>query len=49
MPLSEAHRITDQVEEAIRKEIPEADITVHAEPLEAPPPAVGEDGEVPEA
>ena len=35
--LIEAHRLTDLVEEAIRKEIPGADITVHAEPLETPP------------
>jgi cation diffusion facilitator family transporter len=37
LPLVEAHRITDQVEDAIRKEIPGADITVHVEPLEPPP------------
>jgi ferrous-iron efflux pump FieF len=48
MPLSEAHRITDLVEEAIRKEIPGADITVHAEPLEAPLPAVVGNVKVPE-
>ena len=42
MPLSEAHRITDLVEEAIRKEIPGADITVHAEPLAEPPPAAAD-------
>jgi cation diffusion facilitator family transporter len=42
MPLSEAHRITDLVEEAIRKEIPGAGITVHAEPLAEPPPAAAD-------
>ena len=37
LTLTEAHHVTDLIEEAIRKEIPGADITVHAEPLEPPP------------
>lgn len=37
LSLSEAHRLTDKVEEAIKKQIPGADITVHAEPPEEAP------------
>lgn len=33
LSLKEAHYLTELVEEAIRKEIPGADVTVHAEPL----------------
>jgi cation diffusion facilitator family transporter len=33
LSLTEAHRLTELVEEAIRKEIVGADVTVHAEPL----------------
>ena len=39
LSLSAAHHLTDLVEEAIRKEIADADITVHAEPIEQPPPS----------
>jgi cation diffusion facilitator family transporter len=35
--LTQAHTLTDLVEESIRKEIPGADVTVHAEPVEPPP------------
>ena len=35
LSLSEAHRIVDAVEDAVRHRIPKADITVHAEPPEA--------------
>lgn len=37
LSLTEAHRLTDQVEEAIKKEIVDADVTVHAEPIEDQP------------
>ncbi len=32
LTLGEVHRITDEIEDAIRKEIPDADITIHPEP-----------------
>jgi len=35
LSLSEAHRIVDNVEAAVKQRIPRADITVHAEPPEA--------------
>ena len=38
LSLSEAHTIVDNVEAAIRREIPRADITVHPEPPEAAAP-----------
>lgn len=34
LTLAETHAIIDEIEEAIRKEIPDADITIHPEPCE---------------
>lgn len=42
LSLNEAHRLTELVEEAIHKEIPGADVTVHAEPLTESPGAASE-------
>jgi len=37
MALQKVHQVMDQIEEQVQKNIPNADVTVHPEPWNAPP------------